>query len=220
MSGPHGKTLLLVHELQQRLPMRSRHPVQFLVEPAPMRRVQVAVRLALLIALATVGRPSIYWMVYLALPVIATLLISRGGADAYLDGDAPRIVRVLRWVAGAYAYLWILTDAAPSAEPSGPVELSVRISGRPTLGSAILRLITGLPAVLLVVLLSIAAAFFWVFGAIAILATERVPAGISDFIAMKIRYQFRVLAYLLSLVDAYPSLPERPLLHAPHTGAT
>ncbi len=59
----------------------------------------------------------------------------------------------------------------------------------------------------------------WIVGAIGILASERLPAAIADFIAMKLRYQFRLVAYHLSLVDAYPVLADPPLPHAPHSGA-
>jgi hypothetical protein len=198
----------------------SSHPVQFQVEPSPMRRVQVVIRLALLAALAAVGCSSIYWIAYLALPVAAAMLVSRDGAVEYLGADSPRILRVVRWLAGAYAYLWLLTDVVPTTEPVGPVELTVEVGGRPTPASAIARLVTSLPALVLLAVLSIAASIFWVFGAIAILTSERVPAGIADFIAMKLRYQFRLIAYHLSLVDAYPTLAELRLAPTPPRGAT
>jgi hypothetical protein len=196
----------------------SRHPVTFHVEPAPRKRVQVAIRLAILAALAILGCSSVYWLLYLALPVLAALLVSRDGSEGYVADDAPRVVRVLRWLAGAYAYLWLLTDAVPSE--GGAVDLSVDIGGRPTAGSALLRLITSLPALLLLAVLSMAAALLWVVGAIAILATERIPAAIADFLAMKVRYQFRLAAYHLSLVDVYPVLADSPLTQAPHARTT
>jgi hypothetical protein len=182
-----------------------------------MRRVQIVVRLALLAVIAAIGCSSVYWLVYLALPVIAALLVSRDRAEHYLRGDAPGIIRVLRWLAGAYAYLWLLTDTLPDAEAAGPVELEVEVGGKPTVGSAMLRLLTSLPALVLLAILSMAAALMWIFGAFAILVSERVPAAVTDFISIKLRYQFRVLAYHLSLVDAYPTLADAPLVHAPHS---
>jgi hypothetical protein len=184
-----------------------------------MQRVQVVVRLALLAALAAIGCSSVYWLAYLALPVLAALLVSRDGARGYLGGDAPGIVRVLRWFAGTYAYLWLLTDRLPTLEGEGPVELNIETGGTPTAGSALRRLVTSLPALLLLAILSVAASFLWILGAIAILATGRTPAWIADFIAMKLRYQFRIAAYHLSLVDAYPALADSPLPLAPHSGA-
>jgi len=197
----------------------SPHPVHFHVEPSRVHRAQILVRLAILAALGAIGCSSVYWVLYLALPAIAALLLSRDADDGYLGKDAPPIVRVLRWFAGAYAYLWLLTDALPSTDPGGPVELTIEVGGKPTPSSALLRLVTSLPALLLLAILSMAAAVLWIIGAIAILATERMPAAIADFIAMKLRYQFRIVAYHLSLVDAYPVLADAPLPHAPQSGA-
>ncbi len=182
--------------------------VQFRVESSPMSRAQVAVRVVLLLALATIGCSSLYWLLYLALPAIAALLISRDGAEAYLAKDGPRVVRVLRLAAAAYAYLWLLTDDVPSADGAGPVEFTVDVGGSPTASSAVRRLVTSLPALLLLAALSMIAGVLWVIGALAILGTGRVPTPIAEFVAMKIGYQFRLVAYHLSLVDAYPSLTD------------
>jgi hypothetical protein len=194
-------------------------PVQFRVESSPMSRAQVAVRVVLLVALATIGCSSLYWLIYLALPAIAALLISRDGAEGYLAKDAPRVVRVLRWAAAAYAYLWLLTDDVPSPDGAGPVELTVDVGGRPTASSAVGRLVTSLPALLLLAALSMIAAVLWVTGALAILVTGRVPTAIAEFVAMKIGYQFRLVAYHLSLVDAYPSLADSRAGQLPRSDA-
>ena len=198
------------------------YPVELHVDPSRMHRGHVLVRLALLAALAAIGCSSAYWLLYLALPMIAALLVSRDGSDRYLDRDAVDIVGVLRWFAGAYAYLWLLTDALPTSEASGPVVLSVEAGGRPTVSSALWRLLTSLPALLLLAILSMAASLLWIVGAIAILVAGRVPAAITDFISMKLRYQFRLVAYHLSLVDAYPALADSRLVHSqsPHSDAT
>jgi hypothetical protein len=191
------------------------HPVRFRVAPSPMHRMQIVLRLVVLAVLAAIGVSSVYWLVYLALPVLAALLVSRDGAERYRRQEAPRIVRILRWVAGAYAYLWLLTDAVPTLDARGPVELEVEVGGNPTATSALARLLTSLPALLMLAILSMVAAVLWVVGAIAILATERMPAAIRDFITIKLGYQFRLVAYHLSLVEAYPSLADWPVPHAP-----
>jgi hypothetical protein len=197
----------------------SPHPVQFHVEGSRMDRVHVAIRLVILAALAAIGCSSVYWLLYLVLPLVAALLVSRDGPGRYLTEDAPRIVRTLRWLSGAYAYLWLLTDRIPMAEASGPVELTVEVGGRPTAASALVRLLTSLPALLLLAVLSMVAAFTWILGAVAILATRRMPEAFADFLSLKLRYQFRIVAYHLSLVDAYPSLTSSPLPLTPHSDA-
>ena len=109
--------------------------------------------------------------------------------------------------------LWLLTDIPPTAEP-GPCELHVGVSGAAAPKAALLRLVTSIPALLLVVLLTIVAGVLWIVGAAFILAAERMPTMIGDFIELTLRTQFRLLAYHLSLVDVYPSLTEAAPLHA------
>jgi hypothetical protein len=193
------------------------HPVQLQVEPAKLHRIHVAVRLVLLCALAMVGCSSMYWLLYLAVPALVALMVSGDGAQHYLGREAPAFVRALRWLAGAYAYLWLLTDAVPTDDASGPVQLEMRVEGVPTAGSALSRLVTSLPALLLLALMSLVATPLWIVGAVCILAVERMPAAITDFITMKLRYQFRLVAYHLSLVDAYPVVSDTELPHAPHS---
>ena len=191
------------------------HPLELRVAmPATARRdrLHVVIRLLLLVALAALGMSSLYWVLYVAIPAFVALRLSAGGAQRYLHEDAPRITRVLRWFAAVYAYLWLLTDELPSAENEGPVELTLEPSGQPTVRTALLRLLTSLPALLLLALLSMVAVVLWIIGAIAILLSERLPPGIADFIAMKLRYQFRLVAYHFSLAPRYPALTD---VHAP-----
>jgi hypothetical protein len=143
---------------------------------------------------------------------VAALLIQRDG-ERYLSEDAPRAVRLLRWFASAYGYLWLLTDVLPTAQGS-PVDLQVTPTGAPTPSSALLRIVTSIPAILLVVVLSAVASLVWIVGAVAILLTQRMPSAVADYLAMTLRVQFRLIAYHLSIVDRYPSLEQSSLVHA------
>lgn len=108
------------------------NPVRFHAPPAaPMGRVHVVIRLALLCAIGSLGCSSVYWLLYLVLPAIAALLVSQHGTQGYLARDAPRVVHVLKWLAAAYAYLWLLTDRWPTSRDPGPVELEVETEARP-----------------------------------------------------------------------------------------
>ncbi len=183
------------------------HPVRFHVElPAQMQRVHVVIRLVLLVALGTIGCSSLYWLFYLGLPALAALLIAQSGGERYLAEEAPGIARVLRWLARAYAYLWFLTDAVPTTEPGGAVDLEIAPGGMPAAGSALLRLVTSLPALILLGILSFVGGILWVIDAIVILARARPSEALSDYFAMMLRLQFRLVAYHLSLVERYPSL--------------
>jgi hypothetical protein len=182
------------------------HPVQLHIErPSRTSRIHVVTRLLLLLAVGALGCSSLYGALYLALPAAAMLLVVRDGADRYLAEDASRIVRVLRWFASAYGYLWLLTDALPTTQ-GGPVDLQITPGGRPTPGSALLRVITTIPAAVLLALLGAVAGLAWIVGAMSILLTEQMPAVVADFLALTLRVQFRLVAYHLSLVDRYPSL--------------
>lgn len=197
--------------------MTSRHPVQFRVEASPQRaRISVVIRLALLIAIGLIGCGAVYWLLYFSIPALVALVVLQRGAEHYEGEVAPRIVRVLRWLAGAYAYLWMLTEVLPTADPGGPVDLEVELTTRmPTASSCLLRLLSSLPALLLGAILSLASAVLWVIAAIAILITEQMPGWIVDFLMLTLRYQSRLAAYHLSLVDRYPSFEESSLAHAP-----
>lgn len=195
--------------------MSSHHPVQLHIERSmSTKRIHVVTRLLLLIAVGALGCSSLYWALYFAIPAVAALMIQQRGGEGYLATDGPRIVRVLRWFAAAYGYLWLLTDVLPTAQ-GGPVDLQIAPSGRPTLGSAVVRIVTSLPALLLLAVLSAVAGIMWVIGALWILITERMPSAVGDFLALTLRVEFRLIAYHLSLVDRYPSLEDAPAEHAP-----
>jgi hypothetical protein len=183
----------------------SRHPVQLTIESAVrIPRIHVVIRLALLLALGTIGCSSIYWFLYLALPALVAALVAQRGGPLYLTDSAPRVVRVLRWFASAYGYLWLLTNDLPTSEGSH-VDLQIAIEGSPTVASSLLRILTSLPALLLLAVLSLAAALVWLVAAAFVLATERMPAALADFLSLVLRVQFRMIAYHLSLVERYPS---------------
>jgi len=192
----------------------SNHPVELGVEhPKQTARIHVVIRLVLLAAFAALGCSGIYWFLYLALPALATIAILRKGGERYLTQDAPGIVTVLRWFASAYAYLWLLTDVLPTAAGS-PVDLRIQVGGHPTAGSALLRLLSSVPALVLLSLLSVVAGILWIVGAVVVLVRERIPGPIARFLTLTLRIQFQLVAYHLSLVEAYPSLRRAEVAHA------
>lgn len=191
------------------------HPIQLsVVPPSRTARIHVLTRLALLVALGAVGVSSVYWLLYLLLPTLAAMAILNKGGQRYLDEDGPRVVRALRWLASAYGYLWLLTDFLPTAD-GNPIDLRVELGGQPTAKRALLRWLLSLPALAVLAVLSFAAGLMWIVGAVSILAVERMPAPVADFLAVTLRLQFRLIAYHLSLTDRYPSL-ESPGLAMAH----
>ncbi len=183
------------------------HPVRFhVVRPTRLKRVHVAIRLVLLMALGAVGFSSLYWLLYVALPAVAAWVIVERGRERYLGEEAPKIAHLLRWVAGLYAYLWLLTDSVPELEREGSVELEVSPCGSPTASSALLRILYSIPAVVVLAMLSFVAGMLWVVSAVFVLAQESVPEALADFLELTVRYQIRLFCYHLSLVDRYPTI--------------
>src|SRR4029077_20024572 len=110
----------------------TNHPVELRIEPpARLARIHVFIRLALFLAVGTIGLSSIYWLLYLALPALAAAVIVQKGGERFLAEEGPRAVRVLKWLAAAYGYLWLLTDTLPSGDAPGPVEMEVDVGGTP-----------------------------------------------------------------------------------------
>jgi hypothetical protein len=177
--------------------------------PTRMRRAHVLLRLVILLLVGSACWSSLYWLLYLGLPVIAALLVWPE-KDAYLGGDAVSIARLLRWVAAAYAYLALLTDAFPTSEAEGPVTLEIQRSGAPTVASALSRIVTSIPALLVLAVVTMVAGLVWVAGAVAILVYGQLPDPIAGFLSMALQYRMRFLAYHLSLVETYPSLVDVP----------
>jgi hypothetical protein len=175
--------------------------------------------LLLLLALGAIGCSSLYWFAYFLLPALAALLIQQGGGERYVSEDAPAITRVLRWLAAAYAYLWLLTDEVPTTSHAAPVTLEIDTGGSPSPASALLRLFRSIPALLVLILCSLISSLLWIFAALSILVSQRVPPALSDFLTATLRYQFRLIAYHLSLVERYPSFDLAPLPRTPASSA-
>jgi hypothetical protein len=86
----------------------------------------------------------------------------------------------------------VVVDVAPSS------------SSRPTVGSALMRLIKSLPALVVWALLCCIATIVWLIAAVSILVQRRYAAGLRTFMVGVLRYQARLLAYHASVVDSYP----------------
>ena len=67
------------------------------------------------------------------------------------------------------------------------------------------RLLSSFPALIVLVVVSALASVLWLVGAVATLFVARLPAFVADFLGDILRYQYRLAAYHLSIVDRYPS---------------
>ena len=182
------------------------YPVQLEVtSPLRFERLQLLMRLAILVALGWVG-VSMGWvngLLYLALPVIAAVAISSYGAAKYLDSTAPQLWRAVRWLLAFSAYMLLVTDRFPVSE-SDHVTIELQPTAKPTVADALMRLVTSLPSAIILGFLSCVSCVLMIAGVVMILIEERVPAGIIGFQTGILRWEARLFAYHASIVDEYP----------------
>src|SRR5947208_13287015 len=127
-------------------------PVNLDIErPQRFDRVQVVLRLALLVIVGWIGHPV--GLLWLGLPIVAAVLVSQKGGQRYLDEDGPTVTRVLNWILDVVAYLVLLTDELPG-QGKHPVRLQVERSGSPSVGSALLRLLYAIPSLIVLAILT------------------------------------------------------------------
>lgn len=185
----------------------SPHPVDIAIEsPARFDPVQILVRLLLAIALGFLGVTT-GWLgcaLYIVLPAVAAVFISSRGPDEYLREVAPVLSRVLAWVVRFHAYMLMVVDR-PELAGGAAVRVAVHAGGRPSTGSALLRLLTSLPAALVLAVLLVPASLFALIGVVTILIARTQPEPLLRFQRAVVCYAGRLAAYHASLVDAYPS---------------
>jgi hypothetical protein len=183
------------------------YPATFdVTRPDIFDRAQAALRVVIVILMSLVGSVAAWLLgvVYLLVPIGAAIMIQQAGSAAYLPEEGGRVAGWLRWLVGAYAYLLFLTDRFPSERPEESVHFEVAMSGTPTVGSALLRLLTSLPSAIVLALLSLVSAVVWLVCLVTVLVYEGVPRSLYGFQRGIVRWQARLLAYEASLVEEYP----------------
>jgi hypothetical protein len=186
--------------------MTTDYPVRVdVVSPVRFDRVQLLLRILLAIVLAFVGITG-GWLVcllYGALPVIAAIEISALGGEAYVRDVEPRVWRLLAWLLRVAAYMNLLVDRFPTAN-EGPVAIEIRFTGKPTVRSALARLITSIPSGLVLMLLWCISCFVWLVSAAMVLVDAKIPPSLLAFQRGVLRWSARLVAYHASLVAEYP----------------
>lgn len=180
-------------------------PVTFdLDRPEKMSRAHVFLRILILVLVSWIaGSGGGLGLVYIGIPVVAAILIAQKSGERYVTEDGERVTGWLAFTVGLLAYVAFLTDELPGADRH-PVRFEIVRSGSPSIGSALLRIVTAIPSALVLALIGIASSFVGLFAAISILLTESYPERLWDFQRGVVRWEARLLGYLASLVDAYP----------------
>ena len=175
-------------------------------QPQRYDRTQIAIRI-LIVIVASILAAAVGWVhgaLYLAIPVLAAILISQKGAQTYFAESEQNMGMWLRYVVATYAYMGLLTDKLPNEDPRQTMRFEITPSGEPTSGAVLLRIITAIPHFIVLLLLGIVAGLLTLVAAIMILVNETYPAGIYDFLRGYLRWEARVLAYLAGFVQDYP----------------
>ena len=173
--------------------------------PKEFDKAQVLLRILIIVVLSVLQINNIiFGGTYLILPVLAAVLIAQKGAEQYLGEAEEGPTKWLRYLMAFYSYMALATDTLPTKQPEEIVQLNVQAGGSPTVGSALLRLILGIPHAIALAILGIVFAVVWVIAAISILLSGGYPQWASNYIRGYLRWTARFFAYLASLVEEYP----------------
>ena len=189
--------------------LSNNHSVRIEVAPnPPFKRVQLLLRVLVLAALSMLHRSDVglFGLLYFFLPVLAAIMVAQRGSAKYLDSDAPWLRSLLEWVLGFYAYMLFVTDAFPLGQAERAVRLQVTPGGSPTVSSALLRLLTSLPFLIVLVLAGIVSFVVSLIAAFSILLFASYPEAMRSYQRDMVGWLARLFAYHASLVDEYPSL--------------
>ena len=185
--------------------MSTSYPVHVeVISPPHFDRVQVAVRVVLIALFAWFGI-SVTMLaggVYLALPAIAACAVSWNRAD-YGRAFAPQLWRVLAWSLRFSAYMMILVDRFP-LEDDGTIRFDVQYTAKPSVGTALRRLLTSIPSAIALAALWIVSSVVWIFAAMYVLVGVSQSTWMLGFQRGILRWQACLLAYHVSFVDEYP----------------
>lgn len=182
------------------------YPVHYqIAQPDRFTRAQLAIRVIAFAALGVLGISfgAVFLFAYLALPALAASRVATS-RQAYVAHDGPLVLRGLRWLAAVSAWVGLIADRLPGRDPDETVLIVVE--GRPyaTVGSALWRVVAGLPSALALAVLCCIGVVVWLWAAVSILITERVGPHAFHYLEGLQRWSIRLLAYQASLVDDYP----------------
>ncbi|HSD90279.1 MAG TPA: DUF4389 domain-containing protein [Kofleriaceae bacterium] len=183
------------------------YPVQLdVTSPAHFARVQLLLRIAFAIVAGWLGVTGgwVACVLFAVLPLVAAIAMSSYGREKYLTDSAPKIWSVLNWLIELSAFMLLLTDRFPVRHEEDALHSEIRFTGKPTIGSALIRLLTSIPSAIVLFFISIVSGFVWLIGAFLILVGAPMPHWVTAYQLGVLRWQARLIAYHASLVEEYP----------------
>jgi hypothetical protein len=187
--------------------MSAHYPVQLeIAYPGQFSRAQLGLRVALFIVLGILGFSfgAAFAALYLGLPLVAAVALSNETSEQFHARAAPRIVTALRWIFAVYAYFVLLTDRLPIDDPRRELMFDVTPTSRPTVESALLRILLGIPSVLVLAIVVCVSTLAWLVAFVLVLIRGTYGRALFDFQVGVLRWMARLFAYQASLVEEYP----------------
>jgi hypothetical protein len=169
-------------------------------------RVQVVIRIVVVI-ISSILAGILGWffgLLYLAIPVLAAVMIAQKGAQQYLAESDDNMKSWLRWITALSAWFVMLTDRLPNQDPKETMRFDVTPDGEPSAGNVLLRIILAIPHAIVLGLLGIVAGILIIIAGIMVLIQEKYPEGIFTFLRGYLRWNVRMYVYLAGLAQAYP----------------
>ena len=183
---------------------QHRHVTFDVDRPASFSRWAVPMRALILFLFFLPG--SINWVASLFyLPITTAVLIHQKGPERFLSEDHERMTVLIGWIVGIYSYFAFLTDKfSLDAREASDIRFAVEPSGSPTPRSALLRIVTSLPNVIVFGVFGIAALGVWMIAGASILVTGNYPRAMYAYQRGINRWQARLFSHHTSLIDQYP----------------
>ena len=195
------------------LPELPAHPVGIAVDDDLRRpRLLVLFRFPLVV-------PHLLWLTLWSVLVVLAALVA--WLVALVTGRVPRLLHrfmaaFVRAVTHLTAFLFLVGRQFPGfvgREGGYPIDLTIAPPARQRRLGVLVRLVLGLPALLLAITFAGVALIVGVLCWCTALAIGRVPGGLRDLGAASLRYQAQASAYALLLTSRYPD--SSPALRPP-----
>jgi hypothetical protein len=143
-------------------------------------------------------------LIFFAGPIVSAVLIGqKGGAEFHAQNGAT-YAKVIRFLTGLQAYLFVGVEEIPSWDKPGPATYSYTPSGTPTVASALLRFIMVIPHAIVLGIVGFVAMILAFVAAVMVLVNESVSHDVWKFQMGMVAWEARVLSYYLSMVEEYP----------------
>jgi hypothetical protein len=172
-------------------------------------RIHVLFRLLAAFVLYVVVSPVMGLLLVVG-PVITALLANHARGDQFHERYQANYLKALQFIVDLNDYLLVTTDSFPEWGVKGPATVEVNPSGHPTFGSALLRIITVIPHMIVLALLGAVAGIFTLLAMVTVLLDASVPDVLWRFQTGFVNWYARALAYLYSMVEEYPPFQFEP----------